>query len=645
MSDLKISDPVLTLTLARGVEKGGLFELLDAALAGELVDLPAMRAHQRAAVVTVLAVIAHTLRRRGGASLAAEWKRQIGEDALRIAAPHDQPAFLQPPTGEPTKRQSIESLDCLLPRVQHEVKETFSGSVEEWLFALMGGQGRPNVKDNRSSSRSGLTAVLPSVDGTIGSEIRSLIEAYDRTIAGGSGSAADHLLWLRPLDRTSAPLIAADLPRPILDAGRPVRLRFVGDQLEAWVCPNNVVRIRDGNQWMDDPHTPKLVTAKTVERFRLAAKPWDHSIQHQILFGGMRGPDEIHRPAILHTVDYRFVRICALGTDQGKTRGYHEALYTASRGRRPFRLTPPAQEDRAADLSARALDAVRTGGNHLSGALLRMLEIDSFNTLKHRPMEQATVNHATGRLSSVAGSASVQLVLDLLSGDPDPEKEQQGINHLVAHLVWGVFREVQSSFHDPLLVAAGEDHLRGKLILYFGIEAMQTSEEIPRLARSSRAALREIAAHLTPDDRATLRTMPLGEPPMAFWIHLAAAPREQSESTTTITVWKMVLRTLGSVGQLGQPVGAVLAETKFPKDRMSRLLTATGGALTGALDEAGRWLMSHDIVNADLSALLALGLGDALSDATTTDWSRRHLALDYARTTRRQQAAAFKDAS
>ena len=146
-------------------------------------------------------------------------------------------------------------------------------------------------------------------------QIRFLIEAYDRTVAGGSGSASDHLLWLRPLDRTSAPLIAADLPRPILDAGRPVRLRFVGDQLEAWVCPNNVVRIRDGNQWMDDPHTPKLVTAKTVERFRLAAKPWDHSIQHQILFGGMRGQDEIHRPAILHTVDYRFVRICALGTD------------------------------------------------------------------------------------------------------------------------------------------------------------------------------------------------------------------------------------------------------------------------------------------------------------------------------------------
>ena len=42
----------------------------------------------------------------------------------------------------------------------------------------------------------------------------------------------------------------------------------------------------------------RYITAKTVERFRLAAKPWDHSIQHQILFGGMRGQDEIHRPAI-----------------------------------------------------------------------------------------------------------------------------------------------------------------------------------------------------------------------------------------------------------------------------------------------------------------------------------------------------------
>ena len=110
---------------------GGLFDILEAVSRGESVDLPAVRAHQRAAVVTVFAVVGHVLRRYGDASLAEEWDRQIGRGALRITAPHDEPAFLQLPTGTPTKRQSIESLDCLLPRVQHEVKETFSSSSEK----------------------------------------------------------------------------------------------------------------------------------------------------------------------------------------------------------------------------------------------------------------------------------------------------------------------------------------------------------------------------------------------------------------------------------------------------------------------------------------------------------------------------------
>ena len=140
-SDLKVSDPIFTVGLSGGLRMGGLFDILEAVIRGEAVDLPAVRAHQRAAVVTVFAVMGHVLRRYGDASLTEEWDRQIGRDALRISAPHDEPAFLQPPTGTPTKRQSIESLDCLLPRVQHEVKETFSGSVEEWIFRADGRAG------------------------------------------------------------------------------------------------------------------------------------------------------------------------------------------------------------------------------------------------------------------------------------------------------------------------------------------------------------------------------------------------------------------------------------------------------------------------------------------------------------------------
>ena len=645
-SDLKVSDPIFTVGLSGGLRMGGLFDILEAVIRGEAVDLPAVRAHQRAAVVTVFAVVGHVLRRYGDASLAEEWDRQIGRDALRITAPHDEPAFLQPPTGMPTKRQSIESLDCLLPRVQHEVKETFSGSVEEWIFALMGGLARPSVNFNRPSSRQGLTAILPSLDGTIGSEIRLLIEAYDRTMDSREGSVADHMVWLCRLDKDSSPLVAEDLPRPVLDASRPVRLRLVEGRIEASLCPSNVYRIKDGNRWMDDPHTPKLVTAAGVERFRLAAKRWGHAVQHLMLFGGPREKDEVRRPEILHAVDYRFVRICALGTAQGKTRGYREALYAASRGGRVFRLTPPRDTaDRAGDLSRRVLDAPGAGEKQLCAALLRMLDIDTFETLKHRPMEKATVEDAAARLRSLAGARSVQLVFDLLSEEHRPDAEQRRIHRFVGPEVRAVFAEARSASHDPLLAAEAEDYLLGRIVSQFGNEAMQDNEDIPRLARASRAALHEIVAHLTPDDRATLRTMPLGEPPMAFWIHLATAPVDQSELPAATEVWKVVLRTLGTIRQAGKPAGAVLAQTGFPRARMSRLLTATGQALTGAIDEAGRWLIARDVDKADMADLLALGLADALSDAAALDWARRRIALDYARMSRRQGEPKLREAS
>jgi len=108
-----VADPIFTLQLTSGRRTGGLFDVLQAALDGALIDLPAMRAHQRAAVVTALAIIAHALRRYGNASLRDEWSRQIGDDALRVFAPHHQVAFLQVPTGKPTKRLSIEAVDCL----------------------------------------------------------------------------------------------------------------------------------------------------------------------------------------------------------------------------------------------------------------------------------------------------------------------------------------------------------------------------------------------------------------------------------------------------------------------------------------------------------------------------------------------------
>jgi hypothetical protein len=58
-----VAAPVFTATTAEGVKSYGLFELLATASQSRLIDLSGMAAHQRAPVVTVLAIIMHVLAR------------------------------------------------------------------------------------------------------------------------------------------------------------------------------------------------------------------------------------------------------------------------------------------------------------------------------------------------------------------------------------------------------------------------------------------------------------------------------------------------------------------------------------------------------------------------------------------------------
>jgi hypothetical protein len=202
-----VAAPIFTAATANGRKDYGLFDLMAAATRGGLIDLPGMAVHQRTLVITVLAILMHVLARYTKVDRASEkswakaWDELIGPDALRVTAPHDEVAFLQPPTNEPTSQQSIEAADLLLPNVEHEVKRTWSTArAEAAIFSLIGSLSRPNVKDHRSSTRTGLCAVLPSVDGTLGSEICSLLLAYDQLNlpVDRSSKAADHFVWLKP---------------------------------------------------------------------------------------------------------------------------------------------------------------------------------------------------------------------------------------------------------------------------------------------------------------------------------------------------------------------------------------------------------------------------------------------------------------
>jgi hypothetical protein len=164
-----------------------------------------MAAHQRPAVVTALAIICH-------GDLGRAWDRAIGVDALRLEAPDDEVAFLQPPTDPPTSQQSIESADALLPGVEHEVKRSWDTTPDRAVFAIMGSMMRPNTKDHRSATRTGLSCTLTSLDGSVGAEIVNLVEAYDQLFSSraNTSSARDHMVWVRPYRRNDLPLTLAD---------------------------------------------------------------------------------------------------------------------------------------------------------------------------------------------------------------------------------------------------------------------------------------------------------------------------------------------------------------------------------------------------------------------------------------------------
>jgi hypothetical protein len=385
-----------------------------------------MSAHQRPAVVTVIAVLMHLLaryrsvQRREADSWRAAWDDAIGDEALRLVARHDEVAFLQPPTGEPTSSQSLEAADLLLPNIEHEVKRSWSTTAERAVLAIMSSLLRPNVKDHRSSTRTGLTVVLASDDGSLGSEIDKVVAALDALFGATPGEdLAQHLIWMRPYRPGSdKPIPFGQLPRPFLDVGRALRIVDIGHgRFGVAACPNNSIRVEGRDPWIDDPHAPKLISAAGVQRYKLAAKNFGPQFQHGVLFGGItKLGEEITRPRIMDLTMYRIARLCSLGSDQGKTLGYWEAMFVATRSKGLFSLEPPTPQDRPARLSERALQTLAVGGKILYAALAELhREGDDLNDTDKRRIDAASSHYR-----AVAGPASVQVVFDLLNDAEDP---------------------------------------------------------------------------------------------------------------------------------------------------------------------------------------------------------------------------------
>ena len=139
-----LADPVFHIRTRNEVRSGSIFDVMAGCADGSIHDLPAMRAHQRAPVVTVLAVLMCNLRRyasrdpRAADEWSAEWLQQIGSDALRLVGPFDKPAFMQAPVEKVTdKSMDLTDVDCTFMSQGHAAKPVSTGNAEAWTLALM----------------------------------------------------------------------------------------------------------------------------------------------------------------------------------------------------------------------------------------------------------------------------------------------------------------------------------------------------------------------------------------------------------------------------------------------------------------------------------------------------------------------------
>src|SRR4029077_7152947 len=161
------------------------------------------------------------------------------------------------------------------------------------------------------------------------------------------------------------------------------------------------------------------------------------------------------RPRALDLIDYRCVRLSALGTDQGKTKGYRETLFVAARSEGLFHLDPPNPDDRPARLSAAAISTIDVGAKVLYSALAALyLDTDDLNET-----EKSRIRGTQFFYYDAVGHSSVQLVFDLLHVAENAQEEQQRFTALITSQVRQAFSRAATAHVRPLHAARAEHFL------------------------------------------------------------------------------------------------------------------------------------------------------------------------------------------
>jgi hypothetical protein len=397
-----------------------------------------------------------------------------------------------------------------------------------------------------------------------------------------------------------------------------------GELVSAIIVAENGTRVDTGTGNIDDPHVPIQVSNGGPYKLALN-RVWSYRVQH----AAVAGSDQVTPPPILDLAPaYSSVRICGIGFDQGITKGSWEALYRIGKGKK-IKLGQQASS-RLSELSSRALGVVREATGSLYGPMLTLYG----NADTAKPY----LDGAQSQLRDLLGYSSLQVILDLIVEPPDTQVEQQTLQRMAAKAIRAVWRDVTNPTNNYLLSARASLQLDYRMQDKFG-ERLMTDDLSSELGARVHAVLYDMDAHLTPANRASIRSA-AKELPLDAWLALAAAPTVDMEQTDTRQVWETVVRALGVVRQGGPSIGAVLAETDYPEARVSSLLAAHGETLIALMAEVVRWLVSHEVDRCTLTDIVVLGIADARGNNIARDEAAARIALGYARSKRRDHKAA-----
>jgi CRISPR system Cascade subunit CasA len=342
----------------------------------EVVDYPAMRAHQRPAWHTLLVQLGALAAHRQAESLlpddAAIWRQWLlaltpqwpgGEAWALCADVLEQPAFLQPAvTGgqldgfKPT--EFADDIDVLISSKNHDVKQSSIGrpAPEHWLYALVTlqtqqgffGAGNYGIsRMNGGFSSRPLFGVRPrGGHGRVARDVRELLLRRAQTLADFpfyQAVGGHALIWLCPWDGTTS-LSVGELDPWYIEICRRIRLTADSEHtICAWVTGTSVARIdaKGMSGLTGDPWTPIVADGAGWKALTAHSETMHYRNLVPLLFPRVEDSGAASR-APLQVVTERDeadglrISVAVVVRGQGKTEGLYEREIPVSRMTRRF---------------------------------------------------------------------------------------------------------------------------------------------------------------------------------------------------------------------------------------------------------------------------------------------------------------------